>query len=189
MIEFALPNSQPPSQYPKASPVPGPIGWRHFLMMLAVMLATLFYVTCVTQWSSKETVDSARSVMTEQLVFKDDPNGDILIEVLPTPTKPGLTGESSLRFSGEQGFLRGTLRALARDRKVRHLSPEAPFELALHQDGHLSITDTLTHHGIDLEAFGPDNLAVFVKILQACAQATSPSVTTISHTNTSKENQ
>jgi CheY-like chemotaxis protein len=80
--------------------------------------------------------------MTQQLVFKDDANGDILIEILQASRQASQQGESVLRFSGEQGFLRGTLRALARERKSRHLSPEAPFELALHQDGRLSITDT-----------------------------------------------
>ncbi len=186
MTGYALPNPKNPGRQDAPATSSGPIGVRQAQMMMAVMLATLLYVAYVTQWSSKASVESTRALVTQQLVIKDAPNGDILIELLSTPSHPIPAGEPSLRFSGEQGFLRGTLRALARERKVRHLSPLSPFELALHEDGRLSITDTLTHQGIDLEAFGPDNLAVFVQILQASAPQAFPSA---SLTPIPKENQ
>jgi putative photosynthetic complex assembly protein len=193
MTGYAYPNPEEPSRDVAPAVSEGPIGVRHLQVMVAVMLAALIYVTYVTQFSSKIAQDTSPSVMTQQLVFKDDANGDILIEILQASRQAGQQGESVLRFSGEQGFLRGTLRALARERKSRHLSPEAPFELALHQDGRLSITDTLTHQGIDLEAFGPDNLAVFVAILhgssQTAAQTTAPTQRSLSQTDISKENQ
>jgi putative photosynthetic complex assembly protein len=143
-----------------------PISGRHFQMMILIMLATLIYVTYVTQFTSQENLQTTDIVLKRNLIIKDDANGDILIEVASLNSQK--TDQDTLkvmRFSGEQGFLRGTLRALARERRVRNLSPTAPFELALDRDGRLTLTDSITNKGIDLEAFGPDNLAVFEQLL------------------------
>ncbi len=165
-----------------------PIGKRHFQMMLAAMLVTLLYATYITQFNTPTKEESATYLKTTNLVFKDDQNGDILIEVLPNETATTVTGTSKvLRFSGEQGFLRGTLRALARERRLRNLSPAAPFVLALDQEGRLSITDSLTHKGIDLEAFGPDNSAVFEQLLINATNSTSSSELSKKQTEFSKE--
>ena len=147
-----------------------PITKRHFQAMLLAMVVSLLYATYITQFSSAVEAQTSPIVQKTMLSIKDDSNGDILIELIADKNqdKNYQKAQTSqvLRFSGEQGFLRGTLRALARDRRLRNLTSEAPFELALHEDGRLSITDTLTAKGIDLEAFGPDNAAVFAKILQ-----------------------
>ncbi|MFN5254812.1 MAG: photosynthetic complex assembly protein PuhC, partial [Limnohabitans sp.] len=65
------------------------------------------------------------------------------------------------RFSGEQGFLRSTLRALARERQREKISAEAPFLLIGRTDGRLTLLDPATGQRIDLESFGPSNAAVF----------------------------
>ena len=62
---------------------------------------------------------------------------------------------------GEQGFLRGVLRGLARDRRQHGVGAEAPYLLSLHDDGRLLITDPSTGQRIDLASFGVDNAAVF----------------------------
>ena len=147
-----------------------PITKHHFQAMILIMVLTLLYVTYETQFSSPKIDMSSPVLQKVNLVINDDPNGDILLTVIKTgPVTQETSTNSTLRFSGEQGFLRGTLRALARDRRMRNLTSEAPFELALHEDGRLSITDILTNKGIDLEAFGPDNVAVFAKILTEAA--------------------
>jgi len=149
-----------------------PITKKHFQVMLMAMVLSLVYVTYTTQFSSSVPAREEGSAIIQKTILgiKDDSNGDILIELIADKTRSNNDSEVQtnkvLRFSGEQGFLRGTLRALARDRRLRNLSSEAPFELALYENGRLSITDTLTSRGIDLEAFGPDNVAVFAKILQ-----------------------
>ena len=140
-----------------------PIGKRHFLGMLMVMLLTLLYVTYVTQFQKREEFQESVVLEKTSLIFKDDTNGDILIEVSKDKLN-NMESQPQMRLSGEQGFLRGTIRALARERKARNLSHEIPFDLELHQDGRLSIKDPLTNSFIALEAFGPDNVDVFVKI-------------------------
>jgi putative photosynthetic complex assembly protein len=165
-----------------------PIGKHHFQMMLIAMIAALLYVTYVTQFSTPTQEQAVAVVKATNLVFKDDANGDILIEVLPTDsTNSAAKAVKVLRFSGEQGFLRGTLRALARDRRIRGLSPAAPFVLALDQSGRLSITDSLTNKGIDLIAFGSDNLAVFEQILINATEGNDATALTPNQTDFSKE--
>ena len=66
---------------------------------------------------------------------------------------------------GEQGFLRGALRALARERRMREVGALPPFELAARADGRLTLADTATGARIDLESFGPDQCRVFARLL------------------------
>jgi putative photosynthetic complex assembly protein len=91
---------------------------------------------------------------------------------------PGIDGDAFARawragnkpamarvMRGEQGFLRGVLRGLARDRRQHGVGAEAPYLLSLHDDGRLLITDPSTGQRIDLASFGVDNAAVFTQWL------------------------
>jgi putative photosynthetic complex assembly protein len=68
---------------------------------------------------------------------------------------------------GTNGFLRSTLRGLARDRKRQDLGAEAAFRLTRWADGRLSLQDEATGRSIDLGAFGPTNAAVFAHLMTA----------------------
>lgn len=63
------------------------------------------------------------------------------------------------------GFLRGTLRGLARDRKRAGIGPEVAFRLTGRSDGRLLLEDPATGRLIDLGSFGPTNAAVFARLL------------------------
>lgn len=67
---------------------------------------------------------------------------------------------------GTNGFVRGVLRGLARDRMLRSVGPEPPFHLALWADGRLTLTDSSTGREIDLNAFGTSNLAAFAQLIE-----------------------
>jgi putative photosynthetic complex assembly protein len=67
--------------------------------------------------------------------------------------------------SGDENFLRATLRGLARDRKRSGEGPEAPFVLAVHADGRLTLEDTATGRRIPLDAFGATNTQSFARFL------------------------
>jgi putative photosynthetic complex assembly protein len=73
---------------------------------------------------------------------------------------------------GTHGFVRGVMRGLARDRRMRGLTSGPPFLLTRWQDGRLTIRDTATGRTIDLLAFGSAQTASFATILDA-ARATS----------------
>jgi putative photosynthetic complex assembly protein len=70
---------------------------------------------------------------------------------------------------GADGFIRATLRGLARERMRRGLGPEVPFRLVLHVDGRLTLEDPATDRTIELEAFGPTNSGAFARLLPAVA--------------------
>ncbi|KPF64240.1 hypothetical protein IP69_18640 [Bosea sp. AAP35] len=63
------------------------------------------------------------------------------------------------------GFIRGTMRSLARQRKQAGLSPELPFLLERRENGRLSLSDPSTGGRIELDAFGPGNAASFGRFL------------------------
>jgi putative photosynthetic complex assembly protein len=94
------------------------------------------------------------------LRFIDQPDGSI--NVIDTSNEQFVQN-----FQGEQGFLRGTLRALVRERKLRGVNPstERAFELIAHNGGRLTLRDPATGSTIALESFGPTNTAVFAGLM------------------------
>ena len=68
---------------------------------------------------------------------------------------------------GTEGFVRATLRGLARDRKRGDLGPEQPFRLSAWTDGGLSLEDRATGRTLDLRAFGSTQVEAFARLLPA----------------------
>ena len=91
------------------------------------------------------------------LRFEDRPNGDIA--VLDANNQMEIA-----RYQGEQGFVRGTLRTLSRERMRRGMGSAPAFELKGHTDGRLTLTDPATSIRIDLESFGPTNMSSFAQL-------------------------
>jgi putative photosynthetic complex assembly protein len=136
--------------------VVSPIRWP--IRFLIVFLgATLLLVAIARLSGISWHAADADTVWQRQLVFVDTSGGSVLV-------KDHLTGKTLAQFDGEQGFLRGTLRALARERKRRGIGPEAPFSVLGRSDGRLTLMDPSTSQRIDLESFGPTNSAVFEKL-------------------------
>lgn len=67
--------------------------------------------------------------------------------------------------AGEDGFIRGVLRTLARERRKHDVDPDAPFRLSLREDGHVALEDRTTDFYVDLQAFGATNEAAFARFL------------------------
>ncbi|NQW69053.1 MAG: photosynthetic complex assembly protein PuhC [Betaproteobacteria bacterium] len=93
-----------------------------------------------------------------QLRFEDRPDGSIAVI-------DHKTGKQIDTIQGEAGFVRGTLRGLAQERKRRGLDSGPPFELIYRADGRLTLSDTATGRLVDLESFGPSNASTFFKLL------------------------
>lgn len=66
---------------------------------------------------------------------------------------------------GEDGFMRGTLRGLARDRRMRDIGAEMPFRLVVWNDGRMTLDDTATGRRLDLLAFGQTQAEAFARLL------------------------
>jgi putative photosynthetic complex assembly protein len=68
---------------------------------------------------------------------------------------------------GTNGFVRGVMRGLARERKRQEIGQQPPFRLTRWADGRLTLDDTATGRRIELAAFGPTNTGAFARLLHA----------------------
>jgi putative photosynthetic complex assembly protein len=91
------------------------------------------------------------------LRFEDRPNGDVAV-------MDGKSAVEITRYAGEQGFVRGILRTLARERMRRGIGSGPTFELIGHTDGRLTLLDPATGQRINLESFGPTNMTSFAML-------------------------
>jgi putative photosynthetic complex assembly protein len=94
-----------------------------------------------------------------ELSFADMPDGSVSIRdhatgALITALPPG-----------SDGFVRGAMRGLAHDRKVRRIGADAAFRLAEWPDHHLELSDPTDGRSIDLDAFGDINKQAFSRLL------------------------
>lgn len=140
-----------------------PIAW------VGVLLGVVLLGTAMARWQGwhVERGDTA-VVQTLSLRFVDTPNGEV--QVIDMQVDRALA-----TFSGEQGFLRGTLRALMRERRRQALDALAPFTLRRHSDARLVLFDPLTTQRIDLDSFGPSNKAVFANLFELASNKTAAS--------------
>lgn len=105
------------------------------------------------------TIQPAGSAVTQrELRFEDRSDGAVIVYA-------GADSRPLDVLTGENGFLRGTLRGLARARRMEGASPAAPFRLTAWSSGGLTLDDPVTGRRIELEAFGPTNTAVFARLL------------------------
>ena len=133
-------------------------------------LASVFLVVAVLRGQGMEIPQDHSPVSWQRtLRFEDRPNGDVAV----------MDGQSTLeitRYVGEQGFVRGILRTLSRERMRRGIGSGPTFELIGHTDGRLTLLDPATGQRINLESFGPTNMSSFAKLQPAPAPASSTSV-------------
>lgn len=66
---------------------------------------------------------------------------------------------------GSNGFLRGTMRGLARERRRSGIGDDVPFRLVAHADGRMTLSDPATGRKVDLGSFGPTNAGVFAELM------------------------
>ena len=101
------------------------------------------------------------AVEVRDLRFVDRPDGAVLVY-------DAADGRLTIRVQpGTNGFVRGVLRGLVRDRRAYHIGSGPPFRLTRWADGRLSLDDPSTGHHVDLEVFGPTNAGAFAEILTA----------------------
>jgi putative photosynthetic complex assembly protein len=144
---------------PPARPDGGPGFAILPLRVVAVLLAAAVVAVGAVRLSGVDIREpDAAAVSVRELRFEDRPDGSI--EVLD-----GRTGARVDTITGEAGFVRGTLRALARERKRAGGGPERPFELIGRADGRLTLRDPDTGRLVDLEAFGPTNAGAFARLM------------------------
>jgi putative photosynthetic complex assembly protein len=136
----------------RSIPTQLPITWA--VVALALVLSVVSWLTL----HHERDAAPAGAQVTRSLLFRDVAGGDILIT-------DATTGEHVAQIQGEQGFVRGILRALNRSRKMRGLGPDGTFDLTRFGDGRLVISDRSTGESLDLGAFGPTNIGSFAPFI------------------------
>lgn len=106
-------------------------------------------------------VPAGAPVMTRDLLFEDRTDGSILVR------DANLGRDVTVLEPGSNGFVRGTLRALVRDRRREEIGGHSAFRLAAWPDGRLTLEDPATGRSIGLEAFGVTNMEAFARFLTA----------------------
>ena len=104
-------------------------------------------------------VSTAAAQYERALKFEDRVDGSIAV----IDARDG--GLIDLIAPGSNGFLRGALRGLARERKRMGQGAEVPFMLVARTDGRLTLDDPVSKRQIDLKSFGPTNASVFEQFL------------------------
>ncbi len=101
---------------------------------------------------------AAAPTVQRSLIFEDQKDGGVRVA-------DGVSGQTLTVLYGEQGFVRGALRALARERFSRGIGSAQPFNLIARVDGRVTLMDPSTGQRVDLESFGPTNTAEFARFL------------------------
>ena len=137
---------------------------RGVLIAAAALLSlVLLTVTGVRLSGASIREPDAAAVATRLLHFEDRPDGSIAVI-------DAASAQEIARVDAEGGFLRGAMRVMARERRMRGLGPEAPVELIGRAGGRLTRFDPATRQVIDIESFGPTNAASFARLLPTGTQ-------------------
>jgi putative photosynthetic complex assembly protein len=141
-------------------------GERPFPLLPLVGAASLVIVSLLSvawlQWFGKPSLPPApppQVVAERNLAFEDTAEGAVVV-------RDADSGVLVAEFpAGEQGFIRSTLRGLARTRRSHGAGAEVPFRLERRANGQLLLIDPVTDQAIDLWAFGHANAEVFFDFL------------------------
>ncbi len=129
------------------------------LIAVSGLVALILFVADYVNTGKLTREADAKAVITKQLRFEDRSDGSIAVLSAPD-------GQVVKVIEGEAGFVRGILRAMARERRIKEVNQTIPFELIARADGRLTLLDPATGNRIDLESFGKDNVIEFAVLLK-----------------------
>lgn len=103
----------------------------------------------------------AKEVISRDIRFVDQSDGSTVVS-------DAATGEViDTMPPGSEGFVRGVLRSMARQRRASHTELTEPFHLARRENGDLTFEDPKTKIFLALRAFGVTNEEAFARLLPA----------------------
>ena len=140
-----------------------PLVGAGMLITMTIAIAAgpkLGYLPPIATASTERAAHHVAVVETRSLRFTDRPDGALVIDDVGRGTNAAV-----LPHGVNNGFIRGVLRGMARDRKLRGVGPAAPFALTLFADDALTLSDPSTGRNIELGSFGPTNRQSFADLL------------------------
>lgn len=127
------------------------------VVLLSIMTAAAGRMT-----GAANSAPTAAPVAARDLLFRDRPDGSVAVFDATNPAKP-----IDIFAPATNGFLRATMRGLARQRLRQDADREVPFHLTEWADGRLTLEDPTTGRMVEMEAFGITNEEVFAGLLTA----------------------
>jgi len=124
--------------------------------------ATLMGLVIVAAFARRDAAVApslAPIMQTRTLLFTDQANGAVAVVDAVSRTPVAIE-------TGQQGFLRQTMRGLALFREAQGGPRDLPFTLTYYADRRFILRDPATGRQVELEAFGPTNEAVFARFLR-----------------------
>ena len=103
-------------------------------------------------------------VETLSVKFEDAADGSVIVSEAPS------NRQIAVLAPGTNGFIRGTLRGLVRDRRMRSIGGDLPFVISRHDNGRLSLSDPATSRELELNGFGVTNVEAFEKLMKAAGR-------------------
>lgn len=98
-----------------------------------------------------------------ELLFADRADGAVVVT-------DAITGENvKVVEFGQGGFLRATMRRMAKARIAAGKGAELPFKLTLWENGALSLSDPQTGREAEIHGFGADHSKIFADMLESPA--------------------
>jgi putative photosynthetic complex assembly protein len=132
---------------------------RWFVPVTGLVLAGVIGVSAVARLSTPRHAAPVPAIASASLRFADLPDGGVRAVDAAGRTLAIIPAR-------DDGFLRMTLHLLVETRVRAGADPQAPFTLTEHAGGHFVLTDPESRESIELEAFGPSNVAEFAALLQ-----------------------
>jgi putative photosynthetic complex assembly protein len=129
------------------------------LLLLTLGLAFFSHTTGI----GKTVNPSSTPAQQISIRFEDRSDGAVAIYRADAAT----TEPIGVLDPGTNGFVRGVVRGLVRERRANGIGSAPSFELTRWRDGRLSLVDPATGRSIELDAFGPTNAGVFAGLLAA----------------------
>jgi len=134
-----------------------------FIIAAGVMVVASLVMVSVARLTGYQPPQPPPSAIVEQRDFRfvDRADGAVLVYD---------SADGHLAYTVEpstEGFVRGVLRGLVRERRADRIGSTPPFRLTHWADGRLSLDDPSTGRHVDLEVFGPTNASAFAAILIA----------------------
>lgn len=133
---------------------------RGMVLGTALLLAgTLVLATLGHDAPVNPAAAGALPTATRDLRFSDRADGAVVVT-------NALTGHQvDVVEPGTEGFVRGAMRGLVRQRRLAEIGPDMPFRLSVWPDGRITLQDTANGNTMELHAFGRTNAEAFLRLL------------------------
>jgi putative photosynthetic complex assembly protein len=141
---------------------PPPFPRGTLLLAAVAVLSSIALAAAGRLTGAADSTPRVAAVMSRDLLFKDLPNGGVAVFDASTPAQP-----IEIVPPETNGFLRATMRGLARQRLRQDADIAVPFRLTEWADGRLTLEDPTTSRRVEMEAFGITNEESFARLLTA----------------------